>query len=97
MVLEERLLGLFQGSGVPLFSWLDDVSFVKLAEDKGRIRVVRSLVFENCLPSIVGIAIHASVCTRVERSDVDARNAPANGALRGVFSDIKWAADDFLD
>ena len=97
MVLEERLLGLFQGSDVLLLSRLDDIPVVKLAEDKGRIRVVRSLVFENRLPSIVGIAILASVCARVERSNVDARNAPANRTLSRIFPRVKRTTDDSLD
>lgn len=97
MVLEEGLLGLFQGSDVLFLSRLDDISVAKFAEDKGGIEVVRSLVFENRLPSIVGIAILASVCARVERSNVDARNASANRALRGVFSNIERAADGSFD
>ena len=97
VVSEERFLGLFQGSDVLLLSWLDDIPVVKLAEDKGRIRVVRGLVFENRLPSIVGIAILASVCASIERSDVDARNAPANRTLSRVFSRVKRTTDDSLD
>lgn len=97
MVLEERLLGLFQGSDVLFLSWLDDIPVAKFAEDKGGIEVVRSLVFENRLPSIVGIAILASVCARVERSNVDARNAPANRTLSRIFSRAKRTTDDSLD